>query len=75
LDDLDVISFEKLKELQIHVKPQMFISFISFLDEFYSQKCHQKLVLMLNTRFKNISLITSHVGHENASSLVDNYDL
>lgn len=74
---LDVIIFyAKLEELQICMKCQIlqvFLPFI-FLHGFDRKKCHKMLVFTFNPRVKNMCLVTSYVGHNNATNLVTNYD-
>ncbi len=50
--------------------PKVFLPFVSSLHVFDKNKCHNMLVLMFDTRFKNMCFITMFLGHENAIVVV-----
>jgi hypothetical protein len=46
-------------------------SFFSLLRRYEERKSHNMLCLMLDSRFKSISLISSFIGHEERPSIVE----
>jgi hypothetical protein len=52
----------------------VFDSFLSFLYKYEERKTHNIFSLMLDPQFKNLRLVSSLVGHEQAISIIKEYD-
>jgi hypothetical protein len=52
----------------------VFDSFLSFLKRFEQRKTYNMFLLMLNTQFKSLHLVSSFVNHEQDSSIIKEYD-
>jgi hypothetical protein len=49
-------------------------SFLSFLKKFDERKTHNMLALMLDSRFKNLCLVSSFIDHDQGIVIVEQYD-
>ncbi len=53
----------------------MLESFLFSLRKFEEKKAHNMLSLMLNSRFKNLGLVSSVIGREQCVAIVEEYDI
>jgi hypothetical protein len=49
-------------------------SFLSFLKKFDERKTHNMLVLMLDSRFKNLHLVSFFIGRDQGVVIVEQFD-
>jgi hypothetical protein len=48
--------------------------FLSFLKRFEERKTYNMFLLMLDTQFKSLQLVSSFVNHEQGISIIKEYD-
>jgi hypothetical protein len=70
VDELTSFASNIRKEVCVVLK-----SFLSFLRKFEEKKAHNMFSLMLDPRFKSLSLVSSFIGREQGVAIAEKYDL
>jgi hypothetical protein len=76
MKDYSIIFYE-LSLLASNIKREVvnvLDSFLSFLKKYENRKAHKMIFLMLDSRFKNLHILSSFVGREQGVVLVEEYD-
>jgi len=77
IDDDDYGLIVELKTFANNIKNEIIgviDSFSSFLTRYDERRTHNLLDLMLDSRLKNLKLISFFIGHEHGVAIVENYD-
>jgi hypothetical protein len=70
VDELTSFASNIRKEFCVVLK-----SFIYFLRKFEEKKAHNMFSLMLDPRFRSLSLVSSFIGREQGVAIVEKYDI
>ncbi len=79
IDDVkELDTCTKVKQLGVNMQKQVNVvlqPFLNFMDFFQPTKAHNMVALVLDPRFKDLSLVGDYVGHAFAIEIATTYDV